>query len=350
MIAVDVTPLVLGPRRGVARALMALLKAWHDTPPMVPVHPIAPAPAPNDVPRLNGLIHPDPPVDSPRALRHVMPKLLAQNDFRAFFSPWSAIPNTPVPTVAWIHELPWVRLGPLEGRWRTMRHRAWLKRNAEMCAGIVVPSKAVRDDVIAAQPHAEKLVTVVPNAFDPAPWRPRESEPPRNPYILMLGTGDGAAGHRKKGLDVLFKAWRRLPAPGYELLVVGTSPIPLPPSTRTVSDVSDTILRGLIAGASALVYPSRSEGFGYPPLEAMAAGVPVVTTDAGSIPEVVGEAALIVPTEDDTALAAGLRRVVEDDDLRARLLHAGHQRAKQFDPATIGRRMINVIARAGSAQ
>lgn len=350
MIAVDVTPLVLGPRRGVARALLALLKAWHDTPPPVPVHPIAPGPAPNDVPRLSGLIHPDPPVSSPRAMRHVIPKLLEQHDFRVFFSPWSAMPKCSIPTVVWIHELPFVRLGPIEGRWRTLKHRAWLRRNAEMCAGIVVPSKATRDDVIQAQPHTERLVRVVPNAFDPTPWRPKATDPPRNPYVLMIGTGERAGGARKKGLDVLFRAWKRLPAVGYELVVVGDSTLPLPPSARVVANPSDLILRGLMAGASALVYPSRSEGFGYPPLEAMAAGVPVLTTTAGSIPEVVAEAALCVPPDDDAALASALRRIVGDDDLRRRLTHAGHQRAKQFDPAMIGRRMIDVLMRAGSAR
>ena len=346
MIAVDITPLVLGPRRGVARGLFTLLKAWHDSAPPVAIHPVGPGPAPGDVPRLSGLVYPDPPVRTPRALRQVMPQLLAQQESKVFFSPWSAMPRLTIPTVAWIHELPFVRLGPVEGRWRTLRHRAWLRRNAEMCAALIVPSHATRADLVAAHPHTAALIHVIPNGFDPAPWRVRDVQPARNPYVLMVGTGAGAAGPRKKGWDVLDRAWRRLPVPGVELVVIGPVPGALPPSTRCVVEASESELRRWVAGARALVVPSRSEGFGYPPLEAMAAGVPVLTTDAGSLPEVVGEAALVVPSKDPAALAAGLRRIVQDDELRARLVHAGHQRAKQFDPATVAKRVLDVLLRA----
>ena len=85
----------------------------------------------------------------------------------------------------------------------------------------------------------------------------------------------------------------------------------------------------LLAGATALAYPSVYEGFGLPPLEAMAAGVPVLTTAVGGIPEVVGDAALVVPLDDD-ALANGLERLTTDDELRATLRDRGRERAARY--------------------
>ena len=94
--------------------------------------------------------------------------------------------------------------------------------------------------------------------------------------------------------------------------------------------MSDDDHAALLAGASVLAYPSLYEGFGHPPFEAMAAGVPVVTTDAGSLPEVVGDAALFVAPGDDAALADALRRVLTDARLRDDLVARGYVRARAF--------------------
>jgi glycosyltransferase involved in cell wall biosynthesis len=83
-------------------------------------------------------------------------------------------------------------------------------------------------------------------------------------------------------------------------------------------------------GAIALVFPSIYEGFGLPPLEAMACGTPVLTSNASSLPEVVGEAGLQVPPNDVEALAAALQRLVQNAELRADLRQRGWERARHF--------------------
>ena len=343
MIGIDVTPLVLGPRRGVARALHQLLLAWHREPPAMAIHPIAPAPLPDDVPRLAGAIRPHVELDSHRALREAMPLLVADHDIRVLLSPWSAFPDVRIPVVAWVHEVPSVRHGPLEGRVRTWADRRWLKRNVDACAALLVPSRSTEADVLAAHADAKPKLHRIPCAFDPEPWRAAARVPPKTPYVLAVGTGDGRTGGRKKGLDVLFRAWSMLPLPGHELVVVGQPALPLPPGTRVVKTPSDLDLRRLYAGARALVYASRSEGFGYPPLEAMAAGTPVIASNTGSIPEVVGAAALLVEPGDAEGLAAALRRLGGDHELEGRLVHAGYARIREFDPQRIAKRVLDLL-------
>jgi glycosyltransferase involved in cell wall biosynthesis len=94
--------------------------------------------------------------------------------------------------------------------------------------------------------------------------------------------------------------------------------------------VEDGELAALLSGAAVLAYPSLYEGFGFPPLQAMRAGVPVVATRAGSLLEVLGEAALLVDAGDEDALAGALERVLDDEALRARLVVAGTEHAAGY--------------------
>jgi glycosyltransferase involved in cell wall biosynthesis len=102
--------------------------------------------------------------------------------------------------------------------------------------------------------------------------------------------------------------------------------------------VSEARRAELLAGAAVFAYPSRYEGFGFPPLEAMVSGIPVVTTDAGALPEVVGDAALTVPSGDPERLASALETALYDDGLRAELVEKGHRRAASFrwDDCAVG--------------
>ena len=152
-------------------------------------------------------------------------------------------------------------------------------------------------------------------------------------YVLFVGTVEP-----RKGIDVLLAAHaglRRAGHPDLRLVVAGPpgwgSPPPLDgPGVVAPGRVDEATLDALYRSAAALAVPSRSEGFGLPALEAMARGCPVVASNAGALPEVVGDAGLLVPPGDPDALAGALGRLLEDDSLAASLGAAGHRRAATF--------------------
>jgi glycosyltransferase involved in cell wall biosynthesis len=158
-------------------------------------------------------------------------------------------------------------------------------------------------------------------------------------YVLALGTIEP-----RKNLPALVAAFDALAARDRELLLVvaGTRGWGADEFDAAVGRAHhrDRILtpgyvsaddrRDLLAGASVLAFPSHYEGFGFPPIEAMTAGVPVVAARAGAIPEVVGDAALLVDPDDVDALADALGTVLHDEAVRATLVARGRQRRDAF--------------------
>ena len=102
----------------------------------------------------------------------------------------------------------------------------------------------------------------------------------------------------------------------------------------------------LYNAATAFAFPSRYEGFGLPPLEAMACGTPVVASTASSMPEVVGDAALVAAPDDVPGWAAALWRLLGDAALREDLRRRGHARAAQFSYTRAAQETVDVYARA----
>jgi len=99
----------------------------------------------------------------------------------------------------------------------------------------------------------------------------------------------------------------------------------------------------LLSGALSLVYPSLYEGFGMPVLEAMACGTPVLTSNVSSLPEVAGDAALLVDPLDVNAIAAGISRLMTDADLRKVLVEKGHAQLRKFSWTNAGREVLQVL-------
>jgi glycosyltransferase involved in cell wall biosynthesis len=119
-----------------------------------------------------------------------------------------------------------------------------------------------------------------------------------------------------------------------------------PDAVVRLGPVSEERLRMLYRAASALVYPSLYEGFGLPPLEAMASGTPVIASRAASIPEVVGDAGLLLDPTDVGAWTDAIVRVVNDEHLRDRLRAAGVRRASAFTWERTARMTLDVYRRA----
>ena len=161
------------------------------------------------------------------------------------------------------------------------------------------------------------------------------------PYFLYVGTLEP-----RKNLVRLVKAFDlvRRKNPGnirlvlaggkgwkYEEIFDEIRKLNLHDSVRQLGYVPDEDLPGLIRGARAMVYPSLYEGFGLPPLEAMAVGTPVLTSNTSSLPEVVGEAAVMVDPEDIEAMAVAMERLWTDETWRESLRTKGYQQAQQFN-------------------
>lgn len=174
------------------------------------------------------------------------------------------------------------------------------------------------------------------------------------PFILFVGTFEP-----RKNIETLARAFRQVRArQDVALALVGRrgwlyasvfdeiERLGLRRHVRILEGVPDRHLPALYSAAAAFAYPSLYEGFGLPPLEAMACGAPTVVADSSSLPEVVGDAALLHPPTDHDALADALLRLLEDDTLRATLRQRGPEQAARFRWAASARQTLAVYREA----
>jgi glycosyltransferase involved in cell wall biosynthesis len=167
-------------------------------------------------------------------------------------------------------------------------------------------------------------------------------------YVLSVGSRDP-----RKNLRGMLAAWSALGADvkqGRRLIVAGGNPenfaaerIVPGPDVDLEGYVTDARLAELYAGADAFVYPSLYEGFGLPPLEAMASGTPVVVSRAASLPEVCGDAAVYVDPRSTASIAEGLGRVLTEAALREKLVKAGKVQAGRFTWIETAKKLLEVF-------
>jgi glycosyltransferase involved in cell wall biosynthesis len=238
----------------------------------------------------------------------------------------------------------------------SLRYPALIRRALRQGASVHTVSQSMAGEIIDHFRVDPARVHVIHNGLTPLPPPlPRDESVP--PYILALGTVEP-----RKGLPDLVAAFDHVAGslPDLQLKIAGPSgwgEDALDDARRSARH-ADRIHRigwvedrsTLIAGAMLLAYPSLYEGFGLPPLEAMSLGVPVVTTAAGAIPEVVGDAALVVAPSDVHALAEALLVAATDAAARERLTAAGRERARLFSWEQSGRELADLYRSLAGAR
>ncbi len=274
----------------------------------------------------------------------------------------------PCPTLYTVHDLiEFLRdeIGPWQIDWRHRYGRAIRMRTlpwqAGRARGIVVPSEATRKDVGSILGVSGDRVWTVPfGAPRCQPMPPEDARcrlrdrgyPVPEEYILGF-----AALDPRKNWRLAVEAFGRVvtDCPEAELWLIGIEdssayPSDPPKWLRLLPYVPREDVVYLMQGASVFVYPSLYEGFGFPVLEAMSCGVPVVASDRSSIPEVIAGAGVLCPPDSLDAWTTGLRRLLVDHELRGELSRQGRARASHFRWDTTVARHLEIYHKLGGRQ
>jgi len=248
------------------------------------------------------------------------------------------------PYIVTVHDLVrfYIRFDP-----ETVRERIWLKLDVigvKRATHIIAVSQHTKNDLIKYMKIPESRITVIYNGLDRSIYKPYDVKLRLldKPYILYVGSE-----RPRKNLGRLFEAFAILKRdfPDLKLLKVGPvgrydtyridserklTRLRITRDVAFVDYVSEQDLVSYYSSAELLAYPSLYEGFGLPPLEAMACGCPVVASNASSIPEVVGEAGILVDPYNVQALAEAMKQVLTDSRLKQAMVKKGFEQSKKF--------------------
>jgi glycosyltransferase involved in cell wall biosynthesis len=265
------------------------------------------------------------------------------------------LPARAAARVVTIHDLYFLK-HPEQSRAEVRRDYAALARaHARLADHIIVPSRFTASEVQTLLGVSSDRITVCPHGR-PA-WPPRTKAPAPG-YILFFGTleprknvgglldayerlvqqGDGAA------LPPLVLAGGAVEASGQWLERINRAP--LRGLVRHAGYVDPARRRELYEGARIVVQPSFEEGFGLPALEAMTVGVPVVAANRGALPEVLGDAGMLVDPDDPEEIGAAIDRLLQDETCAAACVERGWARARQFDWDTAAAGVYSAYQRA----
>jgi len=202
-------------------------------------------------------------------------------------------------------------------------------------AGVIAVSESTRQDAIRllgldpARIHA--IHSGVPEVYFGAQPRPSE-----RPYVFFLGTIEP-----RKNIDTILDAWQKTRLrEDFDLVIAGASGWgsektlarlrSRPPGVRYLGYVPEDELPGLTAGATAFIYPSLYEGFGFPVAQAMAAAVPVITSNTSCLPEIAGDGALLVDPRSPAEIQAAIEKLLTSPALQQQLRAAAVQKAREY--------------------
>jgi glycosyltransferase involved in cell wall biosynthesis len=277
-----------------------------------------------------------------------LPGSVRSGGFDLYHGTVNTLPLLPVKAkrVVTIHDLAFLRFPEQITRKRYLYLKTMIGYSARAADAILVPSQATAEDVqnLLKRPSGQVHVThlgVDPHfmpAMSEAIAQTRTQFGLDRPYILSVGTIEP-----RKNLQRLVEGFGRLKDDiEHDLVLVGPRGWLTDEIERAISDaqlgdrikrpgfVGDAGLVGLYSGADAVVVPALYEGFGLPVLEAMACGAVVVTSNVSSLPEVAGNAAVLVDPLDVENIADGIRRALTDSSLRQQLRSAAIERAAEF--------------------
>src|SRR6184192_293699 len=242
-----------------------------------------------------------------------------------------------VPLVLTVHDLAVLRHPEAFNRWTRAYSPRVVPRVLRAARRVIAVSEFTRCELVELLGVPEDRIHVVPNAVEDEFTQDGPAE--HGEYVLAVGTLEP-----RKNLDRLVEAARRVHT---ELRIVGArgwGGIEVAGNgVRWLGEVSDAELARLYRGAACVAYPSLYEGFGIPVLEAMACGVPVVTTRGTAMEEVADGAAVLVDTRDPVEIAAGIERAAAERD---RLVPRGLERARAFRWDAVAAATVDVYREA----
>lgn len=283
----------------------------------------------------------------------ILPRVVVREECDVLWGPHATLPmSLSIPAVVSIHDLTSITM-PHRHRLRTiLSFNTFIRRSLEMASKIAAVSRLAADEVIRGFGIAPSKIEIVPNGVSEY-FTPGESRGDKEPFILYTGTLEP-----RKGIGELLEAWSSLPGRRPKLVLAGDLGWGTSPLLRRYRDsieegaiealgfVTREKLRELYRSCTVFVYPSHFEGFGLPPLEAMACGAPVVAARGGAIPDTLGDAALLVPAGDAAALRAAITRVLTDAPFAQDLTALGFGRASQYRWDTSAARMHELLREA----
>ncbi len=254
-----------------------------------------------------------------------------------------------IPSVITVHDLAFLHWPHLVTQ-DSAQYYGQIDRAVQHVQQIIVPSRSTRDDAIALFGVPDSKINVIAEAADPI-FRPLPIEPARkavtarhripDKYIFFVSTIEP-----RKNVGGLLRSFRilldRYNVQDTALVLAGSegwlyedtmalvAELGLENHTRFLGRVSDPDLLELYVGAQCHIHPALYEGFGLPPLEAMACGTPTIVSNVSSLPEVVNDAALLVNPVDYEEIAVAMNRLLTDEELHAELRRKGLSQAKSF--------------------